>query len=219
MSENEAFLIFDNFPEGRAKSLLEIAIASDTSLLDVRGWQNTVNWCLRTFATGTNVTRAVLALRFVHQSAGESEDKYFGRLAAFNTACGSFLLADSLKTLLINGLDGQIVESVHSFLPFDLVSIMASFLRSPGARETMYMHLFHTSAHLPDAWQHTQCAGKTRYHQRYSSMKPTIEEEHLMFTSVSIPTGTDSSMPMNDEELLKMSEVRPEGRVANGNNR
>lgn len=145
MSENEAFLVFDKFLEGRAKLLFETTIASDRSLSGVCGWPSTVNWCLHTVATDINISRAVTALRIIRQRAGESENEYFGRFSALHTACGSYIAADRLKTLFINGLDGRIVESVHSFLALrpniDLGLLLKEFQRQGNQVQALFRPL------------------------------------------------------------------------------
>lgn len=228
-SENEAYLVLDKFLEGRAKSLFSSTVASDRTSSGISGWVSAVNWILRTFATDTNIARAVTALRTVRQNRNENEEDYFSRFVQLHTACGNYLPIDRLKTLFVNGLDSRIIETVRSYLSanprVDLALLLEEARRQGSQVRELISSLTPTAGRkiLTPATR-SERGGFIAYERNDSDSEN--DQAYLLGSSDhtdELPTGSESSYPTIDftrtpdspgvprgiEDLLNVSEVGP----------
>lgn len=179
------------------------------------------------FSTDTKLSRSFRALRVVHKRAGESEDEYFGRFASLHTTFVSYLPAESLKTLFINGLFGRIIEGVRSLLALQLNADLGLLLEESRRKGNqvpalvLFLGVSNPGIATPAERRKDPLSSVVFVYEADDA-----DGEQLMHAGVSILTeelrsGTESLLSMIDsnkknphssiEELLKMKEVRPGG--------
>eukprot|EP00171_Calliarthron_tuberculosum_P021714 IDg21714t1 len=192
-------------------------VAADRTSSGISGWASAVNWCLRTFATDTNIARAVTSLRTVHQRRNESEEDYFSRFVQLHTYCGNYLPIDRLKTLFVNGLDSRIIETVRSYLSanprVDLALLLEEARRQGSQIREIISSIAPTSSRkLLTSTNRSGQASLVAYARNDSDSED--DQAYLLGSSdhtEDLPTGSESSYPTIDATRTPSSPGVPRG--------
>lgn len=109
MNEAQAYLALPYFLRGSAEEqFMSVRGTSGAAEGGVTCWPEAVQYLLRSYATGSAIQEAVLALRDTKQRPNETETEYSTRLNKAFHRCGNVFPFEERCTMFVDGLDPSI---------------------------------------------------------------------------------------------------------------
>lgn len=116
MSEAQAYVALPYFLSGMAEDQYNsVRGSSRASEGGVTCWPEAVHYLLRSYATGTAISQAIVAVRDTKQKPGETETSYSTRLNKAFHRCGNVFTAFERCSMLVDGLDPGIRALVSRY--------------------------------------------------------------------------------------------------------